>query len=81
MELIDESIIALTLLLIRKLEIEKKLRQTFKCILRKLFTCCGMMKNIKHELKYLNVSIKKLQTKKKEFTSHSTQQIKKISYI
>ena len=79
MELIEDSLVELTLLLIRKLEIEKKLRQTFKCMLRKLFTCCGM-KNIENEMKYLNESIKNLQ-KNKEFTSHTTQQIKKISYI
>lgn len=60
MELIEDSIVELTLLLIRKLEIEKQLRKTFKCFLKKLFTCCGM-KNIENELKYLNESIKNLQ--------------------
>ena len=64
MELIEESIVALTLLLIRKLKIERKLRQTFKCILRKLFFICGM-KTLENELIYLNESIKNLQTKKK----------------
>ena len=77
MELIEESIVALTLLLIRKLEIEKKLRQTFKCMLRKCFFMCGM-KTLENELIYLNESIKNLQTKKKDL---GIKKIKRYSSI
>lgn len=65
MEILEESIVELTLLLIRKLEIEKQLRKTFKCMLKKCFTCCGM-KNIENELIFLNESIKNLEINKKE---------------
>ena len=56
MEIIEEELISLALLLLQKAKIEKKLRQTFKCFLRKLFSCCGM-KNIENELIFLNESI------------------------
>lgn len=66
MEILEENLIALALLLLQKAKIEKKLRQTFKCFLRKLFSCCGM-KNIENELQFLNDSIEQLKSKK----SHS----------
>lgn len=56
MEIIEEEIIALSILLLKKYKIEKKLRQTFKCFLRKLFSCCGL-KNIENELIHLNEEI------------------------
>tara|TARA_R110001606_G_scaffold4187_3_gene19709 strand:+ start:264 stop:503 length:240 start_codon:yes stop_codon:yes gene_type:complete len=59
MEIIEEQLIELALLLIRKAKIEEKLRQTFKCLLRRLFSCCGM-KNIENELQFLNESISEL---------------------
>lgn len=62
MELIEEHLVELALLLLQKAKIEKKLRQTFKCFLRKLFSCCGM-KNIELELKYLNDTISAIKGK------------------
>ena len=56
MEILEEEIIALSILLLKKYKIEKKLRQTFRCFLRKCFSCCGM-KNIENELKHLNNEI------------------------
>ena len=61
MELIEEQLILLTIYLLKKAKIEKKLRQTFKCFLRKCFSCCGM-KNIENELKHLNDSIELIKT-------------------
>lgn len=63
MEILEENLIALALLLLQRAKIEKKLRQTFKCFLRKLFSCCGM-KNIENELKFLNDSIEQLKNKR-----------------
>lgn len=64
MEIIEEELIAIALLLLQKAKIEKKLRQTFKCFLRKCFSCCGM-KNIENELQFLNNSIEELKNKDK----------------
>ena len=64
MEIIEEELIAIALLLLQKAKIEKKLRQTFKCFLRKCFSCCGM-KNIENELQFLNNSIEELKNKNK----------------
>lgn len=63
MELIEEHIVELALLLLQKAKIEEKLRQTFKCFLRKLFSCCGM-KNIELELQYLNDTIASMKEKR-----------------
>lgn len=59
MEIIEEEILSLAILILQKAKIEKKLRQTFRCFLRKCFSCCGM-KNIENELHYLNESIDKI---------------------
>lgn len=64
MEIIEEELITLSILLLKKYKIEKKLRQTFRCFLRKCFSCCGM-KNIENELQHLNESIEKLRKDKK----------------
>lgn len=64
MEIIEEELIAIALLILQKAKIEKKLRQTFKCFLRKCFSCCGM-KNIENELQFLNNSIEELKNKNK----------------
>ena len=64
MEIIEEELIAIALLLLQKAKIEKKLRQSFKCFLRKCFSCCGM-KNIENELQFLNNSIEELKNKDK----------------
>jgi len=64
MEIIEEELIAIALLLLQKAKIEKKLRQTFKCFLRKCFSCCGM-KNIENELQFLNNNIEELKNKDK----------------
>lgn len=65
MEVLEEVVLELAILLIRKSKIEKKLRQTFKCILRKCFTCCGM-KNIEIELQKINEAIEELNKKPKK---------------
>ncbi len=49
----EETAIELGILLLRKMEIEKKLKKTFKCFLRRCFACLGM-KNIEEELKIIN---------------------------
>ena len=54
--MLEEQIITLSILLLKKYKIEKKLRQTFKCFLRKCFSCCGM-RNIEDELKHLTEQI------------------------
>tara|TARA_R100000654_G_scaffold19326_2_gene39546 strand:+ start:3402 stop:3641 length:240 start_codon:yes stop_codon:yes gene_type:complete len=59
MELLEEELFSIAVLVLRKAKIEKKLRQTFKCILRKLFTCCGM-KNLEVELHSINEELKKI---------------------
>jgi len=64
MEIIEEELITIALLLLQKAKIEKKLRQTFKCFLRKCFSCCGM-KNIENELQFLNNNIEELKNKNK----------------
>ncbi len=73
MEIIEEQLLELAYLMLRKAKIEKKLRQTFKCILRKCFSCCGM-KNIELELQMINEAIHNLQkenNKKKMLRSSS----------
>lgn len=78
MEILEEQIVALALLLLQKAKIEKKLRQTFKCFLRKLFSCCGM-KNIEHELQFLNDSIS--QIKQRDALTQSMTQSMKVSMV
>ena len=70
MEIVEEQLMELAILLIRKVKIEEKLRQTLKCFLRKLFSCCGM-KNIENELKFLNDSITELQTRKQDIMEYT----------
>ena len=56
MELVEDQLLTLVVLLLKKSKIEAKLRKTFRCFLRRCFSCCGM-KNIEHELQFLNESI------------------------
>jgi len=72
MEILEEQMLNLAILLIKKAKIEEKLRQTFRCILRKCFSCCGM-KNIENELIYLN--------KKIDDMMKTQNKIKNITYI
>ena len=69
MEILSEEALTLAILIIRKAKIEEKLRQTFKCFLRKCFSCCGM-KNIENELKYLNEAIEELKKNKNKNISY-----------
>jgi hypothetical protein len=62
MEIITEELLSLAILILRKAKIEKELRKTFKCLLKKIFSCCGL-KNIENELHYLNEQIDKLSIK------------------
>ena len=54
--LLEEQLLTLAIYMLKKAKIEKQLRKTFRCFLRKMFSCCGM-KNIENELKYLNENI------------------------
>jgi len=49
----EEVAIELAFLLMKKFELEKQLRKTFKCFLRRCFSCLGM-KVIEEELKMIN---------------------------
>lgn len=60
MDIIGEEVLSLAILVLRKAKIEKELRKTFKCLLKRCFTCCGL-KSIENELIYLNEQIDKLQ--------------------
>ncbi len=59
MEIVTEELLSLALLILRKAKIEKELRKTVKCLIKKCFTCCAMT-NIENELIYLNEQIDKL---------------------
>ena len=63
MDILTDEILGLAILIIKKAKIEARLRQTFKCFLRKCFSCCGM-RNIENELKYLNEAIEELKNNK-----------------
>lgn len=65
MDFIEEQLLELAYLMLRKAKIEKKLRQTFKCLLRKCFSCCGM-KNIEIELQKINEAIEQVNNKNKK---------------
>lgn len=81
MEVLEEGLLELAILIMKKSKIEKKLRQTLKCILRKLFTCCGM-KNLENELKYLNESILNIQNQIQDKKIHAEEKkIKRYSSI
>lgn len=60
MEILETQLLELAVLILKKAKIERYLRKTFRCFLRKCFSCCGM-KNIENELKYLNEAISELQ--------------------
>ena len=79
MEILEEELITLSILLLKKYKIEKKLRQTFRCFLRKLFSCCGM-KNIENELKHLNNEIECFK-KSKQFNKQLRNLKSNITYI
>ena len=74
MEILTEEALSLAILIIKKSKIEAKLRQTFKCILLKCFSCCGF-KSLTDELKYLNEAIEELKNNK----NHEI--YKNISYV
>jgi len=70
MEIVTEELLSLALLILKKAKIEKELRKTFKCLLKKMFSCCGL-KNIENELVYLNEQIDKIQNKNKKMRTTS----------
>lgn len=49
----DELAVEIGILLLKKMKIEEKMKKTFKCFLRKCFSCMGM-KSIEEELKIIN---------------------------
>lgn len=59
MEIVEEQLLLLAIYMLKKAKIEKQLRKTFRCFLRKMFSCCGM-KNIENELKFLNNNIENI---------------------
>tara|TARA_R110001592_G_scaffold63003_1_gene192860 strand:+ start:8 stop:226 length:219 start_codon:yes stop_codon:yes gene_type:complete len=71
MEIVGEELLSLAVLILRKAQVEKELRKKFKCLLKKLFSCCGM-KNIENELHFLNEQIKLLSPKKKPLTRQTS---------
>ena len=81
MEVLEEGLLELALLIIKKSKIEKELRKTFKCILKKIFSCCGL-KNLENELKYLNESILNIQNQIQDKKIHvEEKKIKRYSSI
>ena len=69
MEILTEEVFHLAVLILKKAKIEKKLRQTFKCILLKCFSCCGF-KDLQAELQYLNEAIEELKNNKYKNVSY-----------
>ena len=59
MEMLEEELLTLAIYMLKKAKIEKQLRKTIRCFLRKMFSCCGM-KNIENELHYLNENIDRM---------------------
>ena len=56
MELASEELLTIISLVSKKCELEKKLKKTIKCLLRKCFSCMGMS-NIEAELHNINQEI------------------------
>jgi len=59
--IIEEQLVLLALLVLKKLKLEKKLKKTLRCMLRKCFACLGM-KGIEDQLKDINREIILLKT-------------------
>lgn len=56
MELAADELISIISLIAKKCELEKKLKKTVKCLLRKCFSCMGLS-NIEVELHNINEQI------------------------
>ena len=52
----EETLVQLSILVVKKLALEKKLKKTIRCLLRKCFTCMGMT-TIEEQLKEINQKI------------------------
>ena len=76
MELVEDQLLALVVLLLKKSKIEQQLRKTFRCFLRKCFSCCGM-KNIENELKFLNESIEAIKDEESKLTKSEISKLTK----
>ena len=59
--IIEEQLVLLALLVLKKLKLEKKLKKTLRCMLRKCFACLGM-KAIEDQLRDINREIILLKT-------------------
>jgi hypothetical protein len=70
MEPLAEELVLLSTLVIKKLKLEKKLRKTIKCLLRKCFSCMGMT-TIEEQLKSINEQITELSKQKKSLMQTS----------
>tara|TARA_R110000824_G_scaffold42883_4_gene125659 strand:- start:9448 stop:9678 length:231 start_codon:yes stop_codon:yes gene_type:complete len=60
--LIEDELVSLALLIYKKAQLEKQLKKTIKCLLRKCFKCLGM-KVIEEQLIEINEEIKQLRDK------------------
>lgn len=59
MDLASEELLSIIVLLGKKCELEKKLKKTIKCLIRKCFSCMGL-KSIEDELHEINTQIQQL---------------------
>jgi len=71
MEFIEDELITLSVLIFKKCELEKKLKKTLKCILRKCFMCLGMA-SIDEQLRDINNQIQTIQLKKTKILTRTT---------
>lgn len=56
MELASEELLSIIVLIGKKCELEKKLKKTIKCLLRKCFSCMGLT-SIEEQLSEINKQI------------------------
>lgn len=71
MEFIEDELITLSVLIFKKCELEKKLKKTLKCLLRKCFMCLGMA-SIDEQLRDINNQIQTIQLKKTKILTRTT---------
>ena len=71
MELLEEQLITLSVLIFKKCELEKKLKKTIKCLLRKCFMCLGMA-SIDEQLRDINNQIQSIKLEKTKTLTRTT---------
>jgi len=80
MEILEEQLLALAIYMLKKAKIEKLLRQSFRCFIRKIFSCCAL-KNLENELNFLNESIENIKTEMEIKKCSLIKDIKKPIYL